>query len=127
MALTRDQVRAQYAYESVQDYFASATAKDRDEYKIAVNGFGANIIRSGLAVTLAFLERSRQDQRRTADREFMSHLAGAGVPYLTEATEETLPGLVRAMPVEHYMVATRELLRLGHWFKRAVQALGGEG
>lgn len=111
MAITRDQQRARHAFDRV----AVVKAGDRDEYKIAVNSFGANVIRSGLAAALAFLER-----KKDASSLFLNDLRSAGIPGVTK--ERSLPDQIRDMDVQSYMLVTREILKVTLWFKRAVQA-----
>lgn len=115
--LTRDQVRAQHAYACVK------AAKDDgclEDYKILVNSLGANVMRSGLAAAIAFLER----EKRKEVTLFLNHLAAAKIPGLDGTNAQTLPAKVRALQLQDYMLATRELLRVVLWFRRAVQAAG---
>lgn len=115
--ITRDQERAQHAYKS----FASLQAAQRENYKVLVNGLGANILRSGLAATIAFLERENARSRAEA-KLLLDHLGAARIPGLVGTDSATLPARVRALEVEPYMLATREMLRVVLWFRRAVQA-----
>lgn len=113
--LFRDQRRALYAYEAV-----SQVPKDRQtrkDYKIAVNDLGANILRSGLCAALAAVQR-------LGDRGnlLLAHLAGADIPGLTGTSAQDLPGRVRELDADAYMIATREMLQIATWLKRAVQA-----
>ena len=117
MRMTRDQHRARYAYERVARIAEGPTAKD---YKIVVMGIGANIMRSGLASAIAFLER----RNSPAVVSFLDDLSGASIPGLEEAKGENLPDRVRNLTdLDAYMLATRETLRVALWFRRAVQAL----
>lgn len=113
-SITRDQRFALHAYQAV----ASVEAKAKKDYKIAVFDFGTNVLRSGLAAAVATLER-RDDQ---GVKCLQRHLAAAGIVGLTGATAETLPDRVRELDVDGYIMATRELLHLTLWLKRAVQA-----
>lgn len=115
MPLLRDQQRAIHAYDVV-----ARIAKQKD-YKIAVNDFGANIRRSGLCAALASVQRLNKQDDRRGDM-LLEHLATAKVPGLEGATAETLAAKVRELDVESYMLATRELLAVAAWLKRAVQA-----
>lgn len=118
---TRDQARAHHAYRCV----AAVTGKKlRDDYKVRVNSFGSDLMRSGLAATLASIERERAREGRgpSAASLFLDHLAAANVPGLKEADGEHLPAAVRELGVDEYMLATREMLKLAAWFRRAVQA-----
>jgi CRISPR/Cas system CMR-associated protein Cmr5 small subunit len=114
---TRDQRRALHAYQAV----AGVSKEKRKDYRIAVNDLGANILRSGLAAAMAALERL-EDRGRT----LLDHLATAGVPGLHGATRDNLPDCVRRLPVEAYMIATREMIAVATWLKRAAQATFGD-
>lgn len=108
---TRDQQRALHAYQAV-----AGVSKPKD-YEIAVNDLGANILRSGLAAAMASLERLG-DRGKT----LLDHLATAGVPGLDGATRDTLPDRVCRLDVDAYMIATREMVAVATWLKRAAQA-----
>jgi CRISPR-associated protein Cmr5 len=111
--LFRDQRRALYAYEVV-----GQMPKDKQKnYKIATNDLGANILRSGLCAALAAVQRLGK-----GGELLLTHLAGAGVPGLEGASAETLAQNVRELDAEQYMIATREMLQIAMWLKRAVQA-----
>jgi len=109
----RDQQRALHAYGAV----AQVQAGQQKDYQIAVNDLGANILRSGLCAAIASVQRlgSRGDI-------LLDHLASAGVPGLEGATAQNLAQRVRGLDADSYMLATRELLQVATWLKRAVQA-----
>lgn len=111
--LLRDQQRALHAYNAV----ATVQAEQQKDYGIAVKDLGANILRSGLCAAVAAVQRlgSRGDV-------LLAHLASAGVPGLESATGENLAQRVRELDADSYMMATRELLQVAKWLKRAVQA-----
>lgn len=111
--LLRDQQRALHAYNAV----ASVQRVQQKDYKIAVNDLGANILRSGLCAAVASVQRlgSRGDV-------LLGHLAEANVPGLEGATAQNLAQRVRGLDADSYMMATRELLKVATWLKRAVQA-----
>lgn len=116
--LTRDQVRATHAYQCVKGVVPNLW----DDYETALLGLGTQLLRSGLAATMAQLERmSNKDVRGL----IFDHLGRAGIPGLddegNEATE-TIPERVRGLQLESYILATREMLRVLHWLKRAAQA-----
>lgn len=52
----------------------------------------------------------------------LGHLASAGIPGLENATAQNLAERVRGLDTDSYMMATRELLQVATWLKRAVQA-----
>lgn len=116
--LLRDQRRALHAYDSV----SKVPKEGRKDYEIAVNDLGANILRSGLCAALAAVQRlGRRGEL------LLKHLAEAGVPGLEKATAEELAKRVRELDVDAYMIATREMLEVAVWLKRAVQATFEEG
>lgn len=115
--LTRDQARARHAYDRVR----AVPEEQRHEYKTLVFALGPNVMRSGLAAALAFVER--ETKRTRAAGAFLRDLAGANLPGLAGANDD-LPERVRRLEdVEAYMLATREVLKLSVWFRRAAQAL----
>jgi CRISPR-associated protein Cmr5 len=111
--LLRDQRRALHAYESV----AGVPAAQQREYEIAVNDLGANILRSGLCAALAAVQRLGG-----RGELLLGHLAAARVPGLEGASARDLARKVRELDADAYMIATREMLRVAVWLKRAVQA-----
>ncbi len=114
----RDQQRALHAYNAV----IKVQSQQRKDYEIAVNDLGANILRSGLCAAIASVQRlgNRGDV-------LLEHLASAGVPGLESATAQNLAQRVRELDADSYMMATRELLEVATWLKRAVQATFEEG
>lgn len=117
-ALVRDQRRALHAYDVVGRVLGS----QRKDYKIEVNDLGANILRSGLSAALAALERQKEGRGGI----LLEHLASADVPGLDGATRDDLHDRVRRLDVDAYMIATREVLKITGWLKRAAQATFGE-
>jgi len=116
--LVRDQRRALHAYEVV-----SKVPKDKQrDYKIAVDDLGANILRSGLCGALAAVQRLGE-----RGKLLLAHLASANVPGLEGASAEDLVKRVRELNADAYMIATREMLQVAMWLKRAVQATFEEG
>ncbi|MCP3062645.1 type III-B CRISPR module-associated protein Cmr5 [Myxococcus sp. K38C18041901] len=121
--VTREQQRATDAYARV----TAVPADLRPDYKPRVHGLGASVLRDGLAAALTFLERERDPKEPNAAMLLLEDLAKvlgkARLPGLSAPlTGETLPGAVRKLGLEEYMLATRETLRLVVWFRRAVQA-----
>jgi len=108
----RDQERALHAYEVVK----TVPKEKQNDYEIAVNDLGANILRSGLCAAIAAVQRLGDRGRPVLD-----HLAQANVPGLEGATQD-LARRVRELDTEAYMMATREMLRVTMWLKRAMQA-----
>jgi len=111
--LLRDQQRALHAYEAV----GNVPKAQQKDYQIAVNDLGANILRSGLCAALASVQRlgNRGDV-------LLGHLATAGVPGFGGATATDVAKRARELDADGYMIATREMLQVAVWLKRAVQA-----
>lgn len=111
--MLRDQQRALHAYDAV----ATVQRGQQKDYELAVNDLGANILRSGLCAAIASVQRlgSRGDV-------LLAHLASASIPGLEQATAQNLAQRVRELDADSYMMATRELLQVATWLKRAVQA-----
>ena len=121
MNVLRDQSRARHAYKSVGD----VPPEHREDYKIAVNAFGAHVIRSGLCAAIAWLQR----RGTKATDLFLRHLDDAGIRGLPAAGGTTPPSFVakvHAADAAGYMIATRDTLALVVWFRRAVQALSAD-
>lgn len=116
--MLRDQQRALHAYEVV----ASVPEAQRKDYQIAVKDLGANILRSGICAAIASVQRLGN-----RGGVLLGHLATAAVPGLEGATAQDLAQRVRTLDADSYMIATRELLSVASWLKRAVQATFEEG
>jgi CRISPR-associated protein Cmr5 len=115
--LIRDQQRALHAYGCID-----RVPKDAQRnYKIAVNDLGANIMRSGLCAALAAVQRLGQ-----RGELLLQHVAAASVPGLENANADDLARRVRELDAEGYMIATREILQVAMWLKRATQATFGD-
>lgn len=110
---TRDQQRARHAYGCIQ----KVRPDQQKDYKIAVNDFGANILRNGLCAALAAVQRL--DQRGDL---LLEHLAQAQVPGLENCQANDLAERVRKLSASEYLIATREMLQVAMWLKRAAQA-----
>lgn len=111
--LLRDQRRAVHAYESV----GKVPKEERKDYATAVNDLGANILRSGLCAAIAAIQRLGP-----RGSLLLAHLASANVPGLEGATSGNFADRVRELDADSYMIATRELLQVAVWLKRATQA-----
>ncbi len=113
----RDQRWALHAYNVV----AQVPDQQRKDYKIAVNDLGANILRGGLVAAMAAVERLGN-----RGKLLLEHLASAGIAGLDDATAANLPSRIRELDVDGYILATREMLQVATWLKRATQAMFGE-
>ena len=119
MSALRDQLRARHAYASA----ARVPQRDREDYRIAVNAFGAQVIRLGLCAAIAWLQRA---QTEGADL-FLQHLDAAELRGLPpgqpgKRAALTFAANVQAAAANDYMIATRDTLALVVWFRRALQA-----
>jgi CRISPR-associated protein Cmr5 len=110
----KDHDRAQHAYERVRD-LAEA---ERADYKVAVNALGPNVVRSGLAAAIAFLERRKDNAAKT----LLGDLATSRISGLEHGTAADFGDRIRRLETKEYMLATRDFMRVALWFKRAVQA-----
>lgn len=117
--LLRDQIRARNAYQWVRDLPPDPNI--RDDYRTAVMALGPTLLRLGLAGTLSLLEADAR--KRRAAKLLLDHLASASAVGLQNTSGDQLPGKVRALEATRYMLATRELLQVATWLRRAVQAL----
>jgi CRISPR-associated protein Cmr5 len=93
----------------------------RDDYETAVNDLGANIRRSGLCAALAAVQRLGG-----RGELLLAHLAAANVPGLEGTTANDLARRARELDTDAYMIATREMLQVAAWLKRAAQASRGD-
>lgn len=121
-ALRRDQRMAAHAYACVR----AVPPELRQDYKVAVDLLGPAILRNGLCAALAYLERNADSP---ANRQLFKDLSKAGIPGLSgdgENPEHALPERARLLNLDDYMLASREILLVAHWFKRAVQATFSE-
>ena len=109
--LIRDQQRALHAYACID----KVPASDQKDYRISVNDLGANIMRSGLCAALAAVQRGR-------GMLLLDHLATASVPGLESVRAGDLARRAGELDAEAYMIATREILQVAMWLKRATQA-----
>lgn len=126
--MTRDQKRAQLAYARVKEVAKELGKEQRDEYRTLVMGLGPLVLRSGLCTALAFLQRRAGDgaeRERSPAARLFEDLAAANIPGLSPESgeaEDRLCELARHLDLEATMLATRELLKVVEWLKRAVEA-----
>ena len=85
------------------------------------------LLRSGLEVAVSVVERSVQRVGFKFLRDHLAHYALPGVPAAESGQEAQWPGRVRDLAdVRAYMQATREMIALFAWLRRACRALGAE-
>ena len=118
--LRKDQERALTAYRWAGEAKA-ANPSLIEEYETAVQGFAAALLRSGLAVAVSVLERSAN---RGGFALLLAHLGGWKLPGIDGVPATDWPGRVRLISnVGQYMQATRELVALLSWLRRACRAV----
>ncbi|MEJ5233707.1 MAG: type III-B CRISPR module-associated protein Cmr5 [Geminicoccaceae bacterium] len=113
----RDQQRARFAYARV----AAVPKEKRKDYENAVLGLGADILRVGLLAALAAVQRLGD-----RGKDLLDDLAKAKIPGLEVENGTELVAKARELPVDGYMIATRETLAVVSWLRRACQATFGE-
>ncbi|GAB3438781.1 type III-B CRISPR module-associated protein Cmr5 [Insolitispirillum peregrinum] len=119
---SRDQFRCSHAYQCVREILEKPEVKP--SYRILVNDLGITIRRHGLSACFALLERKGGNGRDgQAVALLLQHLAGSGVSVLQGVPGADIAEKVRELSLDEYMLATRELLAMAVWLKRAVQAL----
>jgi hypothetical protein len=121
LPLRKDQQRALRAYE-----WANAARDVLGEYQIAVQSFAAALLRSGFAAAVSVLERNKD---RSGYQRLLDNLAAWPLPGIQpRSSSAEWPAQVRALAdITQYMQATRELVLLLNWLRRACRALGAGG
>lgn len=115
---TRDQQRAIFAYERVKQ----VPLDQRDAYRNHLRNLGPLVMRCGLVMALAVLQRDKKDEDV---KRLFEHLAQAGIPGLEAESDRAADQLgerARQLDLEGTMIATRELLKVAVWLKRAAEA-----
>lgn len=116
----KDLERARHAFACTGQVAAAV----RKPYRSRAHALGPNILRSGLAAAVTFLEREAGEKRpeERAARDLLTHIASAPLPGLEGATTTNVADKLRNLEVDDYILATREALALCLWLRRAVQA-----
>lgn len=112
--MNRDQKRALDTFERVRQVHVGQLS----DYRIAAQGLVVNLIRSGLAASMADLLRTAA---RPGSAQFAKDLCGSLPEHLRPTGEANMLRWAAELPTDRYMLATREVLRLSVWFKRALQ------
>lgn len=120
-SLSREQIRALHAYKCIR-CVKKLQPHDQKSYKIVINDLGSHILRSGLVAAIAGVQRVGEHGGSLV----LEHLACATIPGLEQVSAKDLPKRIRQLPVDDYILATRETLRVVTWLKRAAQATFGE-
>lgn len=111
----REQQRAAHAYRVVTEAHRQG-GEVWARYEGLVMGLPVVILRCGLVGAVAWLRRQDGGERVCKD------LVAAKIPGLEGEAGELLPR-VCALGLSHYMVATREAVKVAGWLKRAAQAM----
>lgn len=133
---TRDQDRARHAHECLdhlEQLAQERRADHRPDYRTLANDFGANVMRSGLCGALAFIARKASKPAHgsssgdKAGDVFLDHLAAYLGSCALPGLPDTLGGrelhaVVRTLPLDRYILITREVLHVALWMRRACQA-----
>lgn len=122
---TRDQERAIHAYERVEEVPFDPSA--RDAYRSLVRSLGPLVMRSGIVVALAYLQRREKEPHY---KLVLQHLAQGKIPGLAAEAEEPANELcrqARGLDVASLMLATREALKVIEWLKRAAEGTFDKG
>lgn len=120
--LFRDQLRALHAYDAI----SMVPKAQQNDYKIVINDFGVSVLRNGLCAAIAAVQRLNRENDRRGD-VLLGHLAAANVPGLEGVPAQKLAEKIRKLDAVSYMIATREVLQVATWLKRAAQASFDEG
>lgn len=121
--LTRDQTLARFAHECVE----AISPEIADDYRIMANDLGATILQCGLCTAIAYLQRRiikghGMHKKHDMRQHIVQALATARIPSITKKTKgDDLYRVVQSLPVDAYVMATRETLRFACWLRRAVQ------
>ena len=119
---TRDQKRAQGAYERVEK--VSKAGDDlKDEYNSLSRKLPSLLQQCGLCQTVAFLEA--KGAKSKAHGKLLSDLAEV-VLESTQDAAKTLGQKARAAELRDYQWLSRNTIQCANWFKRYSEALLGE-
>lgn len=120
--LRKDQHVALWAYQKAE------SAKNVNDYDIAVQTFAAALVRNGLEVAASVLERRRDRDGKNEFALLLKHLASEPLPGVPAGTEpREWASRVREMTdVSQYMLASREMRTRITWLRRACRALRPE-
>lgn len=93
-------------------------------WRTSVLGFGADVQRCGLLQTVAFLHRGKDEESKNVAKLLSGAVRGHlwARRLIDGAKEGELLADLREMDGDRYMLATREVLALSVWLKRATQA-----
>ena len=118
---TLEQRRHQKAHQAMHAFLTDGKL---ETWRAAVTGFAHSAHRHGLLTALAFLHRSdsaRSDSAAVAlsvTRALSEHLREIGMFRPLKAGETLVDALRLAEEPEVYLMAQREAIALGAWFKR---------
>lgn len=123
--LNREQRRAMHALRLWK------TAREADwpeaNYRTLVNGFGAQVLRSGLLAAVAFARRYVDDRAAAHMLSGLFHPQVMSVGILHRVKPDDLIEALARLDAAAYMLATREVLAATLWLRRAVQESAADG
>ena len=123
--MTLEHRRMHRAFTTVEEAVAAAQFK---AWKTAVMSFGSEVQRCGLLQAVAFLHRGQdKDVKAVAVRLttcIRDHLIKVRI-LVPDEPESPLLTILRGVSTDEYMMATREVLALSLWLRRATQAQAG--
>jgi len=126
-ALRKDQERALSAYAWANK---AKQLGALDDYEIAVQSFAATLLRSGFAAAVSVIERNAKLEPEGKPNGFtllLDSLAAHPLPGIPNTLGVHWPDKVRALAdLGDYMHATREMIALLAWVRRACRAIGAE-
>ena len=117
---TRQQVRAQTAYECISPRTKDANAqqiKINNEYSQLAKRFPALVHNCGLAQALAFVQAKEKDEN--IGKAYLSNLSDV----MGLEKEDDLGSISRSAELREYQRLTREAIESATWLKRYSEAL----
>lgn len=117
--MTLEHRRMHRAFTTVEEAVAAAQSK---AWKTAAMSFGSEVQRCGLLQAVAFLHRGQDKGVALRLTECVrDHLIQVRI-LAPDEPESPLLTILRGVSTDEYMMATREVLALSLWLRRATQA-----
>lgn len=117
--MTLEHRRMHRAFTTVEEAVAEAQFK---AWKTAAMSFGSEVQRCGLLQAVAFLHRGQdKDAAMRLTECIRDHLIKVRILVPDEPASPLLT-ILRGVSTDEYMMATREVLALSLWLRRATQA-----
>lgn len=124
---TRDQQRAQMAWEHVQSVKTAAKSEPK-RYGSTVHGLPALIRNAGLSQALHFVLSRKHEESKRVLKHLAAQLKRVDAKIDTEREDDGVDGLldsVRKADLGMYLRLTQEALACVNWYKRFVQGVLG--